>query len=246
MTPTPVASTSSTSPAATTSTATATSSHKSGLGTGPIVGIAIGAVAFAVLAGVVVYMCGRQKTIKEVLRHSHRPPPGTDSYQPASPGFSEANYPNMQKTGVSSFMSGRFSSQTPYGPGPGTETESYRSASPPVDERSAMMHAQHGVMNPGSFGPGFPPNSPGLSTGSTQISGPSPGYYDTPEADGTIRYAFSSCDSHIISFKRNLICEVQTDHTPHHHHTPTQKRTPPDPTSSLSHRGILAVLHQHR
>lgn len=183
MTPTPSSSTSSATAAATTSAAAAASSHKSGLGTGPIVGIVIGAVAFAVLAGAVVYMCGRQKTIKEVLRHSHAPPPGTNSYQPASPGFSEANYPNMQKTGISSLMSGRFSTQTPYGPGPGTETESYRSASPPVDERTGMMHAQHGIMNPGSFGAGFPPGSPG----STQISGPSPMYYDAPEADGTLR-----------------------------------------------------------
>ena len=192
MTPTPVATTSST-PAATT---TATASLKSPeLGPGPIVGIVIGAVAFACLAGAIMYMCGRQKTIKEVIRHSQRRPvPGTEAYQPASPGFSEANYPNMQKTGVNSLMSGRLSSKSPYGPGTGTETETCRSTSPPADERSAMMHQHQSTMNPGSFGPDYFPHGPGFSAHSTQISGTSPGYYDVSNADGIIRYPRLQCE----------------------------------------------------
>jgi hypothetical protein len=176
-TSTTASSTSSTAPAATTSSPPAAASHKSGLGTGPIVGISIGAVAVAVLAGVVIYMCGRQKTIGEVLRHSQPPPPAHNSYQPTSPGMSEAQYPNMQKQGFSSLLSGRHSGAQ-YGPG--TETESYRSASPPIDERTGMMH---GIMNPGSFGPGHP-----SSPGSTNISS-SYNTYEPQEADGQLRYA---------------------------------------------------------
>jgi hypothetical protein len=142
--------------------------HKSGLGTGPIVGIAIGAFALALLAGVVIYMCGRQKTINQVLRHSQQP--RNDNYQPGSPGISEANYPNMQKTGFNSLMSGRFSRTTPY-----AETE--RSASPPIDERTGM------IMNPASFGPTSPETA--------NLVSPS---YDTYEADGNLRYVSSLFD----------------------------------------------------
>lgn len=153
-------------------------------------GIAIGAVAFAALAGVVIYMCGRQKTIREVLMRQSAAP--TSSYQPASPGLSEAQYPNMQKTGFSSMLSGRYSGGVAYGPGPGTETESYRSASPPIDERSGMIHGV--VMNPASFGnPNPSTGSYPSSPGNTTFSGPSPMYFDgnSQETDLQSRYIHS-------------------------------------------------------
>jgi len=122
----------------------------------------------------------------EILRHSQAPTTNHNSYQPASPGFSEARYPNMAKTGTSSIVSGgRFSENLPYA---GTDTASYRSASPPIDERTGMMQ---GVMNPESFQPGHPsPSLSGLgSPGSNSAGFPSPMYYETThEADGQSRY----------------------------------------------------------
>lgn len=161
------------------SSSTAAASRKAGLGAGPIVGIVIGALAFVALAGVVVYMCGRQKTIKEILRLPSTPPAHT-SYQPGPPGLSEAKYPNVQNLRASSPVSRAFRNPAPYGPG--TDTESYRSASPPTDERTAMMQGQHGVMSPGSFSPGRP-HSPGSST----ISDMAPIYSETAEQDGTLK-----------------------------------------------------------
>lgn len=135
-------------------------------------------------------MCGRQKTIREVLaRHSAAPAPG--GYQPGSPGLSEAQYPNMQKTGRGSLMSGSYhgAGGEGYGQNGGAETESYRSMSPPVDETAGMLQVQGQVMNPGGFvvvGTGNHPNSPGNTTFST----PSPMYFDSraQDADGQIRY----------------------------------------------------------
>jgi hypothetical protein len=52
------------------------------------------------LAAALLYMCGRQKTIKEIVRQSQAPPPNHNSYMPASPGLSEALYSNMHKSPV--------------------------------------------------------------------------------------------------------------------------------------------------
>lgn len=136
----------------TAATAPATSNHKSTLSGGAIAGIAIGGFAVLVLAAALIYMCGRQKTIKEVLRQSQLPPLHPTSYQAASPGLSEAHYSNMHKSPNMS-SNGRFS---PYGIPP-TETESYRSMSPPIDERMGMMRVQPMTMRNGQPSPGSPP-----------------------------------------------------------------------------------------
>jgi hypothetical protein len=165
------ANTVSSSPAAATTTAPAAvvpSSSKSGLGTGPIVGIAIGGVAVLILAGALIYMCGRQKTVTEILHRQSMPPSNHNSYMPSAAGMSEAQYPNVIKSPAIT-NDGRFGG---YGP-PGTETESYRSMSPPPgDERTGFMGMQQqmhhgGVSQPGS--PGFP----------------SPTYYESHEMDNT-------------------------------------------------------------
>jgi hypothetical protein len=155
-------------PATSSSTAPVEAKSSSSLPIGAIVGIAIGGFAVLVLAAALLYMCGRQKTVKEILRQSTIAPMNHNSYQPTSSGFSEANYPNMQKSpNMTVSRDGHFSAQSF---GPPTE----RSTSPPVDERSGMMgmhplHAQ-GYTSPGVMSPGMmSPNSPGF---------PSPVYND--------------------------------------------------------------------
>lgn len=161
-------------PTAATSTTTAAtaSSNSSSLSGGAIAGIAIGAAVVVLLAGALIYMCGRQKSLGEIIRHSQAPPTHHNSYLPGSTGMSEANYPNVHKQGHASVMSGQYSDQGGYH-GPGTETESYRSMSPPIDERTGMMslnqHAMHlrnGQPSPGSPGSAAFP-SPGYSTYAT-------------------------------------------------------------------------------
>ena len=155
-TPTSGPEVSSPAPAATT-TAAVEHSHSS-LSTGAIVGIAIGAFAVLVLAAALLYMCGRQRTIKEIVRQSQPPPPNHNSYMPSSPGLSEAHYSNMHKSPM-------MSAHSPGHPYSTTgDHSSYRSASPPIDERTQMMGmagAMHHHSNslPGS--PGYP--SPGYS-----------------------------------------------------------------------------------
>jgi hypothetical protein len=154
-----------TAPPATSSSIAPVATKSSSLPVGAIIGIAIGGFALLILAGALVYMCGRQKTVKEILRQSTLAAPNHNSYQPTSPGFSEANYPNMQKTpDVAVSRDGHFSAQSF---APPTE----RSMSPPVDEHTGMMgmhplHAEsQGYPSPGLMSP----NSPGY---------PSPVYSD--------------------------------------------------------------------
>ncbi|KAE9373045.1 hypothetical protein N431DRAFT_503818 [Stipitochalara longipes BDJ] len=155
---------------AATSSAASLPSKSSSLPTGAIVGIAIGGFAVLALAAALLYMCGRQKTVKELLRQSQLPP-NHNSYQPqpSSPGFSEANYANMQKEpNMAVSRDGHFSAQSF---APPTE----RSMSPPVDEHTGMMgmhplHAGARGYSPGLTSPGLmSPNSPGY---------PSPVYSD--------------------------------------------------------------------
>jgi hypothetical protein len=167
MTPTPV-STSVTSSAV----AVVALTSKKPLATGAIVGIAIGGVVVLILAAALIYMCGRQKTIGEMLRHSQAPTqPGHNTYLTMNPEMSETNFPNFQKTGLVAGDindlqgSGRFSAQG-YTLGLlGTETQSYRSMSPPVDERMGMMRHQMGNLMDPRYSNGQP--SPGVSSGHT-------------------------------------------------------------------------------
>ena len=147
-----------TAPPATTSSAPPVATKSSSLPVGAIVGIAIGGFAVLALAAALIYMCGRQKTIKEILRQSTMSP-SHNSYQPSSPGFSEANYANVQKSpNMALSGDGHYSAQ-------GFVAPTERSMSPPVDEHTGMMgmhplhagsqgHPSPGLMSPNS--PGYP------------------------------------------------------------------------------------------
>ncbi|APA06724.1 predicted protein [Sclerotinia sclerotiorum 1980 UF-70] len=95
----------SSSPAAIVVTDPSPSSSPSKLSPGAIAGIVIGASALVVLASALLYLCGRQHTIKEILHHNSRPPnmsshphihhpggPNTPSYMPPSASLSETTY----------------------------------------------------------------------------------------------------------------------------------------------------------
>jgi hypothetical protein len=130
---------------------------------GAIIGIAIGAFALLALAASLIYICGRQKTVKEILRHSQFPPPNHNSYQPAPLGISEAQYPNFQKASTVTVSADEHFSAQSYSNHP-----MERSTSPPVDERTGMIN-MHQMQAPQQ---GYP--SPGL------MSPGSPGYYPSP------------------------------------------------------------------
>ncbi|PMD41889.1 hypothetical protein L207DRAFT_582311 [Hyaloscypha variabilis F] len=156
---------------ATTTSAVPLPTKSSSLPTGAIIGIAIGGVALLALAAALLYMCGRQKTVKDMLRQS-QPPPNHNSYQPqpSSPGFSEANYANIQKEPNMAVSQDLHHSAQSFAP----PTE--RSMSPPVDEHSGMMgmhplHAGARGYSPGFMSPGLiSPDTPGY---------PSPVYTDS-------------------------------------------------------------------
>jgi len=151
------------------------------LSAGAIAGVAIGGFAVLVLAAALLYMCGRQKTVKEILRQSTIVPTNHNSYQPTALGISEVQYPNMMKNNSPNTNSTAFSANS-YTPGP--DNESYRSMSPPIDERTGMMmggmhpvHFQHGQTSPGLSSPGFSnPGSPGF---------PSPMYSERHEMENS-------------------------------------------------------------
>lgn len=172
-TPTPT-STAGNSPASTTSSATTAEKHSHALGPGPIAGIAIGGTFVLVLIAILLYMCGRQKTLNEILhRHSQAP---VSTYQPTAMGVSEAQYPNISKGMHSSMMRSSHGSNGPY-----TETDgSYRSASPPIDERTGMITNLNAI-NPAAW-QGIRDQTIISSQGSPNSNTgvfPSPQYYDT-------------------------------------------------------------------
>lgn len=122
------------------------------------------------------------------MRQSHPPPSNPQTYQPSSPGMSEANYASMQK---SPFAGTHYSAQS-YGGPPGTETESYRSISPPPpNEHTHMM----GGMHPSQFhqnASGAPSlvGSPGF---------PSPAYSHEMSQEGVARFVFPLAVPHFMS-----------------------------------------------
>ncbi|PVH78932.1 hypothetical protein DL98DRAFT_560983 [Cadophora sp. DSE1049] len=200
-TPTPIASTPTSSAINTAETTTAAalpphphSSSKPSLGAGPIAGIVIGAVAVVALASALLYMCGRRQSVKEILQHqATAQPPNHNSYQPTVSGISEAQHPNMQKTPI--VAEGRWV---------GAETESYRSLSPPADERTGMMQTgrltpQQGQPSPlvGAQGQGFQPTPAYYSSLERENAHSSAGlrpYNPAPKASQTGPHELASPD----------------------------------------------------
>ncbi|QSZ32646.1 hypothetical protein DSL72_002225 [Monilinia vaccinii-corymbosi] len=163
--------TTSASPTATSaSNSVGTSSHKS-FPPGAIAGIVIGAVALITLAGALLYMCGRHRTMKQILQHGPANGPQTNnalennhnSYiSQGGTTVSEAQHSSMSKfsPGLAAMdtASGRLSPH--HGAYTDVDTNSFRSRSPPVDEMG-MQTVRNGQYQSVSIGspmgsPGFP------------------------------------------------------------------------------------------
>jgi len=142
------------SPTPTSTTAVASSNlvnadHPHSLSTAVIAGIVIAAVFAVVLAAAVLYICGRQKTINEILHRQSAAPNPPSVYHPDLPGYAEAQYPNMAKPHMSviSSSAGRYR-QTPYDFGMIPTTiggRNCRTSSLPVDDRRGIDSNTSGV-----------------------------------------------------------------------------------------------------
>lgn len=137
--------------------------HSSGLSKGAIAGIAVGGAVVIALAAALIYMCGRHKSFKDII-NSSKTATNKDSttYEPASPGMTEANYSNASKSPA--MTDSRFSAVSYNG------AYSDRSISPPLDERTQSLY---GVMHAG--------HSPNMQ--SAQWPAPAPQYEAIHEAD---------------------------------------------------------------
>ncbi|KAE9375856.1 hypothetical protein N431DRAFT_370749 [Stipitochalara longipes BDJ] len=131
-----------TSSASTSPTQNASPGKSSSLSTGAIVGIAIGAAAIAVLAAALFYLYGRQKTMKEILQNSQNKPgfSGRESY--VSGQTSPYPFSGHKSPIVVEYLSqgpDQYSGAGPLGEqhirSNPLDSESYRSRSPPIDDR---------------------------------------------------------------------------------------------------------------
>ncbi|KAG9236878.1 hypothetical protein BJ875DRAFT_493761 [Amylocarpus encephaloides] len=123
-----------------TSTPTAAAVANHGLSTGAIAGIAIGGAAVIVLAGALIYLCGRQRTLAEIVQKQNSRSPGSHPSPTFIPG-----HMSMASTSTAPMKSPRYDANN-LGPqrysvqgGGYSETESYRSRSPAIDERGEFV-----------------------------------------------------------------------------------------------------------
>jgi hypothetical protein len=141
------------SPTNTTNTPTAATSQ-SPLSTGAIAGIAISGAAVLLFGAALIYFCGRQQTVKEILQTQTAP-----SYQPGAGHISLASsagyLPKYPQLGIDPMGPRSYSSQGGmYDHPSGTETESYRSRSPPMDEsRDSVIAHTNFTPSPGTTSP---------------------------------------------------------------------------------------------
>jgi hypothetical protein len=149
-TPSPTSTPTSTSTAKVTPTAVPSSQPP--LSPGAIAGIAIGGTAVLLFASALIYFCGRQRTVKEIMQTQGLQ--GPPSYQPGTGHMSLASSPGypakLSPVGVDPLRIRRYSNQGGMYDRSAAETESYRSRSPPMDESrdSTMPHMNY----PGSAG----------------------------------------------------------------------------------------------
>lgn len=121
---------------------------------GAIGGIAIGGAAVLMIGAALVYFCGRQRTVREILQTQAVP-----SYQPGAGQMSLASsagyLPKYPQVGIDPKGHRRYSSQVGmYDHPSGTETESYRSRSPPPDDsREGMLTHMNFTPSPGTTSP---------------------------------------------------------------------------------------------
>lgn len=106
------------------------------------------------IGAALVYFCGRQKTVREILQTQAVP-----SYQPGAGQMSLASsggyLPKYPQVGIDPMGPRRYSSQAgTYDHPSGTETESYRSRSPPPDDsREGMVTHMNLTPSPGTTSP---------------------------------------------------------------------------------------------
>ncbi|TAQ88880.1 hypothetical protein B7494_g2817 [Chlorociboria aeruginascens] len=126
-----VPSSSSTSSFSVTSTPTPT---RPTLSAGAIAGIAIGGAVVILITAMVLYLCGRQRTMGELLRHNHTQPPsyGQQNLSMAYP--SKAQQMPIDSSGIDRYsaLGGMYDRSA-------VDTEGYRSKSPPVDEMRKLV-----------------------------------------------------------------------------------------------------------
>ncbi|KAF8863311.1 hypothetical protein BDZ45DRAFT_798285 [Acephala macrosclerotiorum] len=145
-----------TSSTSTSSTPTPSPSSSPVLSGGAIAGIAIGGFAVLLIGAVLLYLCGRQKTMSEMLHHSHYAPPPL-SYLP-TPGHlsmtSSTGYPPKEPNMEVDALGFRRFSEAQHDRSGSAETESHRSRSPPLDEaRERMIPSLHLSGSPGATSP---------------------------------------------------------------------------------------------
>jgi hypothetical protein len=140
-----------------TPTPTAAAVSQPPLSGGAIAGVAIGGAAVLLFGSALIYFCGRQRTVEEIMQAQvARGPP---SYQPGSGHRSLASStgypPKLHQISINPMAPARFSNPgAMYNHRSGTDTESYRSRSPPVDERRySMMPHMNFSGSPGSMSP---------------------------------------------------------------------------------------------
>ena len=138
-TPSPTSSASATSTSTQTSSSTAVPAASSkALSNGAIAGVAIGGSAVLLIAATLLYLCGRQRTMGELIKHNQNPPV---SYIPGHLSLSSNGTfsPKISQSNVDSLTPGRYSGAGPLYTRSPAGTESYRSQSPPIDENSEFM-----------------------------------------------------------------------------------------------------------
>ncbi|KUJ22417.1 uncharacterized protein LY89DRAFT_714223 [Mollisia scopiformis] len=116
-----------------TSTSLPVASSSPSLSGGAIAGIAIGAFSVLVIGAALIYLCGRQRTMGEIIRNSHYPPPPPPTYQGHMSMTSTIYQPKGPNMEVDALGFRTFSgSQNPYDRSP-VDEESYQPRSPHED-----------------------------------------------------------------------------------------------------------------
>ncbi|KAG4031554.1 hypothetical protein MFRU_009g03170 [Monilinia fructicola] len=181
------------------------SSSPSRLSPGAIAGIAIGASALVLLASALLYLCGRQRNIKEIIHHNSRPPnmtsfpnphhpinPNPQSYIPPSASLSEATYYSKPRhlmtenevRGLGQF-SGAGSDQHSHISDSNLGSEGYgrsRSRSPGADEYGMVIPALNLGVSRAGTGRGAGNRSPSYQQVNTNANGSLP---NSPGMPGT-------------------------------------------------------------
>jgi hypothetical protein len=148
--------------AASSGTPSSASSHS--LSTGAIAGVAIGGAAIVILGAALIYLCGRQRTLGELLRSQPRSgppsymPPYASSGHPSMASSTPDHPPNIPQSDFTAAPGQRYSAQGWLYEGSAAEMECRRSfsRSPLVEgmrERDLMIPSIYIAGTPGDMSP---------------------------------------------------------------------------------------------